>query len=266
MREVDAAVCGEFELLKSLSPELVDDALIAAAAGGRTQIMALVLTQWRALGPRFTVPVSPHSGIFSALWRASAGGHTEIVRMLSDLSVGSVNETDQKSGATPLWIASQNGHAETVTALLEAGASTDLACDVCTNPGCRWAGKSESTALHAAAEGGHARVIDALLLAGGDVDNRIKEGGKTALHQAAETGQITACAALLKGGAKVDAVCASGCSALFYATNMKKIRVVGCLLSAGASIDLAEKRLADGGNCVGYRGGSSGGRQLVLAG
>jgi len=66
-------------------------------------------------------------------------------------------------------------------------------------------------------KGGHARVIDALLLAGSNVDNRIEKGGKTALHQAAEKGQSIACAALLEGGAKIDAVCTSGCSALFYA-------------------------------------------------
>ena len=73
--EVDAAVCGEPEALREMEPGRVAKALDAAAAGGRTSVVEMLLA-------RGASPNQQDSLGCTALMYVTAKGHASIVRRL----------------------------------------------------------------------------------------------------------------------------------------------------------------------------------------
>ena len=136
--EVDAAVCGEPEALRELPDGRVEEALDAAAAGGRLAAVEVLLARG----------VVDLSSKWEPLFIASYGGHVEVVQAL--LGAGAAVDLAVNGGATPLFIASQGGHVEVVQALLGARAAVDLA----DNDG--------HTPLSVASQCGHAEVVELL--------------------------------------------------------------------------------------------------------
>jgi len=252
MREVDAAVCGEYESLMNMPPRDVGAALIAASAGGRAAVVEWLLTE-RSEDTR--------SSLFTAMWRAAAGSHVMIVKSLSALCMDQVDNVD-RSGATALWIASQNGHHQVVDALLLAGATADKVCTVPFKE--QWCEPLRCTPLQRAAEQGHTAVVASLLRGGAAVDET-GESGETALCKASKSGHETTCQELLSARANVDAFDAKGVTPLYWATTKKKLRVIACLIAAGASIEIAESGLKEhaDNDYEDDNGGRRGGRQLM---
>ena len=109
--EVDAAVCGEPEALRELPDDRVEEALAAAAAGGRLAAVEVLLARG----------VVDLSSKWYPLFAASVGGHLEAVQAL--LGAGAAVDLARNDGATPLFMASQNGHAEVVTILRQHAAA-----------------------------------------------------------------------------------------------------------------------------------------------
>jgi Ankyrin repeats (3 copies)/Ankyrin repeat len=107
------------------------EALMIAATGGRTDVVALLLKNG----------VSVHANGDGALFRAALGGHTDTVQLLIDQGAD-VNASD---GLALQW-AAMGGHTKTVTLLLDRGADLHAVNDRALNVAIRY-GQTETIAI-----------------------------------------------------------------------------------------------------------------------
>ncbi|MFQ5779665.1 MAG: ankyrin repeat domain-containing protein [Nitrospiria bacterium] len=116
-----------------------------ASAGGYTDIVKLLITA------KADVNLAENNGM-TPLGIASAAGHTDIVRQLIRAKAD-VNAATT-SGVTPLYMASAEGRTDIVKQLITARADVNLAT------------KSGATPLFAASAAGHADIVHLLMEAG----------------------------------------------------------------------------------------------------
>ncbi len=171
----------------------------------------------------------------TALFLASACGHTETVRLLAEMGADIGARTSERAylSQTALLAASSWGRADTVEALLTKGAEV--------NDSDIWG----QTALILAATGGHTEVVDVLISRGADINRKDKREGYTALMHAidgvkhlkpSENFQEKIVALLLSKGADIDAKDKNGTTALMYAVDLHETAIVKLLLSKGADV------------------------------
>jgi cytohesin len=126
----------------------------------------------------------------TALHRASAAGHTAVVKALLDRSA-QVDARDY-GGGTALHAAAEHGQVEAASALLDRGADPSAPDEEGVTP------------LHLAARNGHEAAAARLLAGGADPNARGKFTG-TPLHEAAEKGHRGMVELLLARGALANA-------------------------------------------------------------
>ncbi|XP_032518946.2 uncharacterized protein LOC116771254 [Danaus plexippus] len=154
-------------------------ALQRAAADGHVEVVRVLLQH--GADPLQRDIVHGNTAIHEAAWK----GYSRTVGLLSR-SVGSV-VCRNAAGFTPLHLAAQNGHNQSARELLLAGANPDIQ----NNYG--------DTSLHTAARYGHAGVTRILISAQCQVSEQNKNGD-TALHIAAAMGRRKLTRILLEAG------------------------------------------------------------------
>lgn len=172
---------------------------------------------------------------------------------------GTLIASRMHGGVTPLMAAAANGHGKIVSALLKAGAKTDILSAtgghsdrsaltlaasagraeivrLLLSAGAKLKPKGQTAGvLHEAAESGNASVVSLLLEAGADPNATVHK--VTPLHRAAEHGRTDALRALLNARAKAAARNADGQSPLALAVSAGHPKTVAALLAAGAPVD-----------------------------
>jgi ankyrin repeat protein len=126
----------------------------------------------------------------TALHRAAAAGHADLVKALLDRSA-QVDARDY-GGGTALHAAAKGGHVEAAAALLDRGADPSAPDEEGLTP------------LHFTARNGHEAVAALLLARGADANARGKFTGMP-LHEAAEHGHRAMVELLLAGGGLANA-------------------------------------------------------------
>ena len=203
--EIDAAACGEVESLLELKMSSLSKGeerkragkmLKAACAGGRVEIVRVLLDKWLAeeeeevvVGAEVVVEVEETKGEErreeergGERWRrkkeewlcrlvdeklivlrAAMGGHLEVVKMLLERVQGAdVNVSNKRDGSTALYMACQNGDAPIVELLL---AMSDIDVNRSLDDG--------QSPLFAAAENGHLALVTLLINAGTNLNTRV---------------------------------------------------------------------------------------------
>jgi ankyrin repeat protein len=149
LMEVDAAVCGETQSLQhfccahgsaakeptELGHEIRKGILLAAATGGRDEILRMILNMWKGnhecvstLGPEWLQQLIDSSGV---IWHTSSAGHYKAVATLLQVENVNINVVDDTwnnvtavdaykvYGSTAFFVACQNQHMETIEFLLK---------------------------------------------------------------------------------------------------------------------------------------------------
>jgi ankyrin repeat protein len=168
-----------------------------------------------------------------SLWKGAESGYTSIVELL--LSVGVAPDVFRYGGTKPsaLYRASARGHGDVVDLLVRAGADISREYHYQQNPSFPTE-KHGYTALHSASRSGHGHVIDYLIRSGAPVSFQGAEGF-TALHAAARSGHASAVNVLIHAGADLSIQANSGATSLHYAVQYNYPEVVKLLLDAGAN-------------------------------
>lgn len=189
-------------------------------------------------------------------------GHTEVVRLLRDVSAAdnnsirvcvtspkgrvSVVQTSAPTGAIaceqrsfegPLHTAARKGHLEVVRLLCEARADKDEA------------DKDGTTPLHASSQEGHVDVVRYPCAVGAKID-KSDNGRATSMNIAASKGHEEVLRVLCAEGAKADKSDRSGATQLFDATRSGHLQVVRLLCETKAEANKARK---DGATPRAYR-------------
>ncbi|XP_069702058.1 ankyrin repeat domain-containing protein 23-like isoform X2 [Periplaneta americana] len=150
------------------------------------------------------------------LHRAAERGDTHRVQLLLD--AGSLVNTEDHYGRTPLRLAACEGHQDACRALLAAGAQPDVK-----------GGPFGRTALHVAAYWGHPAVCELLLAAGARPNEPDDADQWTALHCAALCGRAPVVQLLLQHGAERGARDWHGRTALHLARENRRTEVAAML-------------------------------------
>ena len=176
----------------------------------------------------------------TALHGAVAGGHVDIVRLLLQRGADPDAIASDGHDSTPLRIAIMFGRDESVDALLEGGATVDLA------------DSEGNTAIFGAAALGHATIVESLVDRGAEV-NRRNEDGVTPLMLAVihaidedeerRERQFGTVLNLLTRGADPNLRDPDGSTALHVACAAAHQQMVSFLIVHGADADMA----TDGG-------------------
>jgi len=150
------------------------------------------------------------------------------------LATGTVPDTRDEDGTTPLQLAVMGGHARCVSDLLAAGAdvngSTNEAKTFQLPP-----------ALHLAAMIGERPIVERLLAAGAD-PNKVDRSGATALDFAILYANTAVVRVLLSAGANPSAEDALGYTSLHYAVRRNNADVIEILLPTATDGDIAAIR------------------------
>jgi len=192
----------------------------------------------------------------TALHRAAAAGHTDMVAVLLGIDGVAIN-TQDANGATALMEASKANHISTLKKLMEAGAETDLV-DSSQKTAFMWAtekgnneivellapvanidmkGKGGWTSLYQAAFHGNLDMVKLLISRGADT-KEANDDGWAPLHAAAYSGNKDMVAVLIEGGAEVDVVDKQGTTPLMQACSSGHEDVVAALIQHKANVNL----------------------------
>jgi ankyrin repeat protein len=257
--EIDAAVCGEPEALSSMKftvnatrkdNELAGKVLLAAAAGGRVQIVKEFLKQWQGI-PGFCEFINN----LKVVWNASSGGHAKIVELLLGVEKVDANVSLDMNRSTALSQACANGHLKVVNILLGAPGidvnreKTDgrsplwQACDaghievvirLLDVPGIdvnRPQITTQASPLWMACQYGYFEVVEQLLLVEGINVNHPTDKGITPFSVACSNGHVKVMERLLSiKSVDVHRTSKSGSSPLFFACQNGYLEVVKRLL------------------------------------
>jgi len=159
-----------------------ETALFKAAAKGHTDIVNLLLAKGA------DVHIKDNNGM-TAMMEAAANGNAGIVEILR--SRGADTNTKNKYGYTALIYAAKNGHADTLNFLLHKGADPNIQNEA------GW------TALMVALE--RIEIVSMLLANGADMDVK-DDKGETALEKAAKQGLADSTILLLDSSADTSAI------------------------------------------------------------
>ncbi|GLI75041.1 hypothetical protein PoHVEF18_003291 [Penicillium ochrochloron] len=166
-----------------------------------------------------------------SLWVAAEHGYASIVKLLLSAGVAPDAFSYGKGEPSALHRASAKGHSDVVDMLVRAGA--DISREYYSNHHRYLAtDKRGITALYFAARAGHVHVIDYLIKSGAPVSFQGAEG-HTALHAAARSGHTGAVKVLIRAGADLSIQAYSGVTPLDYAARHNHLQVVKLLLNAG---------------------------------
>ena len=196
-----------------------DHVLVAACKSGDDSLVLSLINS----GVNVNCLVDFFNGEWSPLMRASAEGHTEIVKVL--LERGAQVDLQNNVGLTALMMASDSGCTEIVKVLLERGAQVDLPDNV------GW------TALMMASDSGCTDIVKLLLERGAQVDLQNNDG-RTALMWASVRGPMDIAKLLVDHGAKVGrdrvlvAACKNGDDSLVLSLINSGVNV-NCLVKFG---------------------------------
>jgi len=244
-----------------------------------TPIDPNVLTDFRERPHWAAYPFGITTG--SALQLASAGGHTDCVRMLIDakasvatcgdadsalleasrlgkweivmLLIEANADVDEKAfnGKTAIEAASEGGHTDAVQVLLKANAKKPELVSGCSNKqivrlllnaGVDRSEESMSRALWGAVGSKNAEVLQVLLEEGAN-PNALNKEGKPPLWYAADLGLPGNIArVLLEAGADKNWLDEQGTSPLWTAADHGNVEIVTILVKAGADRDQVNKR------------------------
>lgn len=168
------------------------------------------------------------------LSRAARSGHLEMVDLL--LARGAPINARNLAGATALYYAAEGGHTPVALRLIERGADVKLA------------GRSGISPVAAAAYAGNAAIVEALLARGAD-ERALDETGKPPIVYAAAKARLDIVKRLLARNIDVNARYPNDLTLLMWASGpdekvpeVQAIKVVSCLLDAGAQIDDRDDR------------------------
>ncbi|XP_059057779.1 protein phosphatase 1 regulatory subunit 12B [Achroia grisella] len=191
--------------------------LDAAACGDAARLASLLLADARQLN------VADENGC-SALQRASADGHVEVVHLLLQHGADP-NKQDLVHGNTAAHEAAWKGYSRCVALL--AGGGADL----------RARNAGGFTALHLACQNGHNQSCREILLAGAPPDDQ-NNYGDTALHTAARYGHAGVTRILISAQCRVSEQNKNGDTALHIAAAMGRRKLTRILLEAGCDKSL----------------------------
>jgi len=162
----------------------------------------------------------------NTLLHGAAGRNVELTKFF--LSHGTMVDTANAEGRTPLFEAISYGPLSTVQALLDAGG----------DPKNR--DNSGTTPLHCAVERGDEKMVALLLQRGAPVDAATSDG-QTALMLAAIHGQAGVVKLLLENGADAEAANSRGLTAIHFAVSSSReegrLAILEALLATGADVD-----------------------------
>jgi uncharacterized protein len=161
------------------------------------------------------------------LIRATTRGDLKQVQAL--LTHGTLADTCDRTGTTPLMFAANLGYTEIARSLLDAGANINL-------PRKRY----KLTALMLAASANQVDIVQLLVTRGADV-NAINEDGSTALMAAALKGYIDVVKVLLAANADVNIADKDDDTALKVAVKQGHSKIVKILLQTQMSIPKMKK-------------------------
>ena len=221
---VDAARNGDVIALKyflqaGMKPSVTDNksetALIAAAKGGRTEVVELLLAHGADVKT-----TDKQFGATPLIW-ASISGNADTVKLLLDKGAD-LEVREEKNGMNAILVASVRGQTEIVKLLAEKGADVNSR------------DRDGRTPLIWAAYGGQIETVKLLLDKGADINVRESSEGTTPLMSAASRGQSEVVKLLLDKGADLDVQDKSGKTALSYARAAQKRDIEEMLLKAGA--------------------------------
>lgn len=131
-----------------------------------------------------------HNWMITPLCRAAKLGRDDLIIILAASPSANLNDTDQRTGTTPLCEAASQGHTKTVETLLEIGADINLRDKV------GW------TACALAVDKGKIETAKLLMTAGADINITVE--GWTPLAMAIDNGNLAMVKLLLDAGADVD--------------------------------------------------------------
>ncbi|KAJ9460410.1 Ankyrin repeat [Diplonema papillatum] len=182
----------------------------------------------------------PDSDGSTPLHFAAAGGFDDVLLLLLDGGVGSVDAWDG-AGKTPLHGAAERGHAGCCALLLRRGAAAGAA-----------AGASTLTAAHLAAAGGHAAAFGVVLAASpAQLNAAAPATGSTPLHEACAHAPLAGVEALVGHGADPNVLDNELRSPLHHAVARSQPSLVAVLLRAEgltmSTLVTAGEALRDGG-------------------
>uniref|UniRef100_A0A3P8Z511 Ion transport domain-containing protein n=1 Tax=Esox lucius TaxID=8010 RepID=A0A3P8Z511_ESOLU len=201
-----------------------------ASAGGHTEVVRVLLDAGASAADE------DREGM-SAVHLAARNGHTHILEVLKE-SI-SLEITSSKTGMTALHVAACFGQAGFVRELLMSVPAT-IRSDTVEN---KRRSRSGYTALHLAARFGHENVVRLLLNSPGvqaDVETDVH--GSTPLHLAAQNGHMSVIGLLLsRSGSLLHLTDRQGCTGLHLASASGHVAMVRVLLGQGAEINHTDK-------------------------
>eukprot|EP00931_Biecheleriopsis_adriatica_P120003 TRINITY_DN95154_c0_g1_i1.p1 TRINITY_DN95154_c0_g1~~TRINITY_DN95154_c0_g1_i1.p1 ORF type:complete len:601 (+),score=82.64 TRINITY_DN95154_c0_g1_i1:46-1848(+) len=162
----------------------------------------------------------------TALWRASCGGHLDIIQLL--VAAHGSPKRKQRDASDALLIAVQQNLAELVRVLIKAGADVNY-----------WTRELGTTSLNMAAELGHFEVLRILIDAGANPDLRT-DSGESALCLAAQKGFTSVVRFLIDVGASVRAGTDNVEDVenpLFPAAQQNQVEIARLLINARADLN-----------------------------
>ncbi|KAL8830950.1 MAG: hypothetical protein Q9170_005499 [Blastenia crenularia] len=190
--------------------------IVRAAQAGSVMEIEMALDQ----DPSVVEAVHQQSGR-TALAVASHCGNIRVVQLLLQYDAD-VNTRDASS-FSPLHLAAMRGHYDVVHALLQEHVKTDEL------------GPNDETPLWIASEKSFFEVASLLLQTRAKVNARDKKRLRTPLHVAAINGDEATCDLLIRHGAHTEAKDGELMTALHYACEIGKDRIVSLLLNKKAS-------------------------------
>ena len=194
-------------------------ALIRAAASGHVELVEMLLS-------KNADPLKPN-WYGTALHCAAEAGQCETIKPLLD--TGMDVDTRDDFGRTPLHCAAQTNRLPAVKLLLSRGADLHAR------------DKSELMLIHFAAQHGDEELIQQLLVEKKVDFTATGNTGETVLHCAASAGHINVVCMLLDEGAAVDIEDEMGHTPLHFAAAWGREKLVPLLVSRGADVNAKAK-------------------------
>ena len=199
-------------------------ALMKAAAAGHKEIVELLIANGADVKTRSLSETGSH--VLS--WSVQNGG-LDVVKVL--VEAGSPINVRAKNGVSPLGRAASIGDADIVRYLVEQGA--DIEMEGVELPSENVRRPTLISPLMVAAKENHPECLQILIDAGAEL-NKTGWVGDTAIAHAARSGHVATVRILLIAGADVNSRSYSGCTPLIYSGYNGFLEITELLLAAGA--------------------------------
>lgn len=214
-------------------PNNDDPPLQAAASEGLIKIAHLLI--------KYGANVN-HNLSTTALFWASVGGHSEMVKLLIK-NGAEINLKNKKGRLTALDIAIYNGHSDTTALLLKYGANINQE------------GKRLPPPLHLAIQKNNFYITSLLIKNKANINLKDKRGN-TPLHIAALKVNVDIISILIENGANINSKNNHGRTPLHFASSLGKKNIVSFLVQNGSNLELKSKdgfSAVEESICKGYK-------------